>query len=110
MEYLTFCNQGGFPTIKAISAKSDGTNTIVSFNNHPYRQTNKFYGGFFVKIEMAISGSTQPLMFATEGVANSAVPVYLKTGAQATGNTIKSDGPAIYMAFYDRDNNRVQLF
>lgn len=109
MAVLKFSNQGGFPLLEAINVASDGTNTTVSFNNHPWRQTNRFFGGFFVKITQAVTTSAEPLQFSTNGVSGSTVPVYLSNGTQATVADIVSTGPAIYMAFYDRDTNRVQL-
>lgn len=109
MTQLRFSNRNGFPCIEATGVASDGTNTTVTFNSHPYVQTGRFSGGFFIKIAQAVTTSTEPLQFTTSGVQNSTVPVYLANGTQATVASIASTGPAIYLAFYDSDNNRVQL-
>lgn len=109
MAQLKFSNRLGFPNIEAVSVTSDGTNTTVAFNAHPFVQTNNFFGGFWIKIAQAVTTSTEPLQFTTVGVTGSTVPVYLTNGTQATVASIASTGPAIYLAFYDRDNNRVQL-
>lgn len=107
MAQLKFSNRYGFPNIEATSVTSDGTNTTVSFN--PHTNTNSFFGGFWVKIPQVVATSAEPLQFSTVGIANSTVPVYLNTGAQATVANIASTGQSIYLCFYDRDSNRVQL-
>ena len=107
MAFLRFSNRTGFPCIEAVSVTSDGTNTTVSFN--PHWGSNNFFGGFGVKIPQAVTTSTEPLQFTTIGVSGSTIPVYLANGAQATVANIASTGPAIYLLFYDRDNNRVQI-
>ena len=109
MAQLKFSNRNGFPCIEATSVTSDGTNTTVTFNSHPLVQTGRFFGGFFFKIAQAVTTSTEPLYFTTSGVQNSTVPIYLANGTQATVASIASTGPAVYEAFYDSDNNRVQL-
>lgn len=110
-QFLKFVNQGGFPTIQAVSVNESGTNTTFSFNEHPFRQTNRFVGGFWVKIPMDTSNltTTNTVQFDTVGIGGSAVPVYKNDGDQATAADFISTGPAIHLFFYDRDNNRVQL-
>lgn len=108
MSVLRFSNRTGFPNLEATSVTSDGTVTTVSFNSHREIQTNNFFGGFWVKIPQTVATSAQPIQFTTIGVPNSTVPVYLPDGTQATAASIASTGPAIYLFFYDRDNNRVQ--
>lgn len=109
MAYLKFSNQGGIPNLEAVSVTSDGTNTTIAFNPHPYRMTNRFFGGFWVKIPQAITSNGQPIQFTTIGETGSTVPVYLANGTQATTGAIVSTGPGVYLCFYDRDNNRVQI-
>ena len=43
-QWLKFVNQGGFPAIQSINETTSGNNTTFSFNDHPYRQTHRFYG------------------------------------------------------------------
>lgn len=109
MAELKFSNGGGFPNLEAVSVTSDGTNTTVEFNPHPYVLSNRFYGGFWVKIPQAVTTSTQPLQFSTKGVPNSTVPVYVAGGAQATVAAIASTGPGVHLCFYDRDSNRTEI-
>lgn len=112
MALLKFANQSGFPCIEAVSVSSETSTLTVNFNPHGYRNSHLFYGGFWVKIPQAItttSDSAKSLQFATVGVSGSTVPVYLANGSQATDGAIASTGNGVYLAFYDRDNNRVQL-
>lgn len=109
-QWLRFVNQGGFPAIQSVAETTSGTNTTFSFNAHPYRQTNKFYGGFFVKIPQVVETTgTNLVYFDTVGVGGSSVPVYLFSGGQATINNFSSSGPQVRLCFYDRDNDRVQI-
>lgn len=112
MTGLKFSNQGGFPLIEAVSIAESGTTTTINFNNHPYRQSNRFYGGFFVKIpQNTVTGLTQTnnVEFATIGVGGSNIPLYSVTGTQVQVSELASSGPAIFLVFYDRDSNRIQL-
>lgn len=109
-QWLKFVNQGGFPAIQSVAETTDGSKTTFSFNDHPYRQTNRFYGGFFVKIPQVNATATGNLVyFDTQGVGGSSVPVYLYSGAQATVANFTSSKPQVRLCFYDRDNNVVQL-
>ena len=110
-QWLKFVNQGGIPAIQSVAVNTNGTVTTFSFNNHPYRQTNRFYGFFVVKIDQdtsAITG-TNTVQFDTQGVGGSTVDVYQANGQIATVNELASLGQSVYLCFYDRDNNRVQI-
>lgn len=110
MKWLTFVNQGGFPSIISTNTTTNGTVTTFSFNDHPYRQTNKFYGGFFVKFPNAITETgTNTVQFDTQGVGGSAVDVYAPDGDKLTVTDLTSSGQTVRLFFYDRDSNRVQL-
>lgn len=109
MAFTRFSNGGGFPNLEAVSVTSDGTNTTIAFNHQQFVASNRFFGGFWVKIPQAVTTSTQPLQVSTIGVSGSVQPVYLSTGVQATVADIASTGNSIYLFFYDRDTNRVQL-
>lgn len=107
---LKFSNQGGFPCIEVTKVTTVGTVTTFSFNNHPYRQTNRFFGGFFVKFPNAVTETgTNTVQFDTQGVGGSAVSVYSNTGAALTVAGLTSTDQTIHLFFYDRDSNRVQL-
>lgn len=111
MTGLKFSNQGGFPLIEAVSVVENGTTTTINFNNHPYRQSNRFYGGFFIKIAQDTTTLTQTnnVEFATVGIGGSNLPLYSVTGTQVQISELASTGPAIFLIFYDKDSNRIQL-
>lgn len=110
-QWLKFVNQGGIPAIQTVAVNTVGTVTTLSFNSHPYRQTNRFYGFFVIRIDQNTSGitSTNTVQFDTQGVGGSAVDVYQANGQIATVNELTSLGQSVYLCFYDRDNNRVQI-
>ena len=110
-QWLKFVNQGGIPAIQTVAVNTVGTVTTLSFNSHPYRQTNRFYGFFVIRIDQDTSGitSTNTVQFDTQGVSGSAIDVYQANGQIATINELTSLGQSVYLCFYDRDNNRVQI-
>lgn len=110
MELLKFVNQGGIPSIIVVGTNTNGTVTTFSFNNHPYRQTNRFYGFFVAKFPNAVTETTtNTVKFDTMGVGGSTIDVYSTTGAALTIADLTSIDQAIHLFFYDRDSNRVQL-
>ena len=110
-QWLKFVNQGGIPAIQTVAVNTVGTVTTLSFNSHPYRQTNRFYGFFVIRIDQDTSGitSTNTVQFDTQEVGRSAIDVYQANGQIATINELTSLGQSVYLCFYDRDNNRVQI-
>lgn len=110
-QWLKFVNQGGIPAIQTVAVNTVGTVTTLSFNSHPYRQTNRFYGFFVIRIDQDTSGitSTNTVQFDTQGVGGSAIDVYQANGQIATINELTSLGQSVYLCFYDKDNNRVQI-
>ena len=110
-QWLKFVNQGGIPAIQSVAINTTGTVTTFSFNNHPYRQTNRFYGFFAVKIAQDTSAitSTNTVQFDTQGGGGSTVDVYQPNGQIANVNELTSLGQSVYLCFYDKDNNRVQI-
>lgn len=111
MYWLKFVNQGGIPAIQNIAVTANDTDgyTTFTFNDHPYRQTNRFYGLFVVKFPNPITGSDNTVKFDTQGVGGSAVDVYYTNGEQLTVNNLASVAQTVHLFFYDRDSNRVQL-
>lgn len=109
-QVLKFANQGGFPCIEVMNTSTTGTVTTFSFNEHPYRQSNRFYGGFWVKFPKAVTEtSSNTVNFNTIGVGGSAVPVYTRDGEICTIAEFVSTDQTVHLFFYDRDSNRVQL-
>lgn len=110
-QWLKFVNQGGIPAIQNVAVTVNDTDgyTTFSFNDHPYRQTNRFYGFFVVKFPNPITGSDNTVKFDTQGVGGSAVDVYYTNGEKLTVNNLASVAQTVHLFFYDRDSNRVQL-
>ena len=115
MQWLKFVNQGGIPAIQNVAVSTDATagTMTFSFNDHPYRQTNKFYGFFAVKFPNAITSTettgAYTVKFDTQGVGGSAVDVYYTNGNKLTVSNLTSSAQTVHLFFYDRDSNRVQL-
>lgn len=110
VQILKFVNQGGFPAISVVNTSTTGTVTTFSFNDHPYRQTNRFYGGFWAKFPNPVTETaTNTVQFDTIGVGGSTVDVYSTNGAPITVADLTSTAQAVHLFFYDRDSNRVQL-
>lgn len=114
-QWLKFVNQGGIPAIQNVAVTDDAATSTrtFSFNDHPYRQTNRFYGLFVVKFPNAITSTdtTGPytVKFDTQGVGGSAVDVYYTTGGKLTVSNLTSTAQTVHLFFYDRDSNRVQM-
>ncbi|MCQ2971693.1 MAG: hypothetical protein MJ209_00105 [archaeon] len=109
-QWLKFVNQGGIPAIQCVGVNTTGTITTFSFNDHPYRQTNRFYGFFVVKFPNPITETaTNTVKFDTQGVGGSTVDVYNPTGSALEVTDLTSTAQTVRLFFYDRDSNRVQL-
>lgn len=102
---LRYSNRNGFPCLESTGVTLSTSALTYTFNRHPY-VNNYFYGGFFVKLDSTPTAPSTavPVQFTTPG--GSTVPVLDKTGAAVTTASI-ADG--IYLAFYDRDSNKLQL-
>lgn len=105
MTPLRYSNRNGFPCIESTAATLTTTGLTYAFNRHPY-VNNYFYGGLFIKLTGTPTAPTTavPVYFLTQG--SNTTEVLDKNGAAITTATI-ADG--IYIAFYDRDTNKLQL-
>lgn len=102
-------NTRGIPAIASINVQSDGAGvTTVTFNEHPFVQS-RFAGGFWIKIAQTVVSGDDVVQFATSGISNSTVPLYLASGTQATTAALVSNGNAVHLCFYDSDNGHLQL-
>ena len=108
MTILRYANSRGLPCIESVGVSTEGTTTTITFNSHPFAN-GRFQGGLWVKIAQTLASGTNVVQFNVTGVSNSTIPVYLSTGDQATTQDLSSDGNAVHLCFYDRDNNRLQL-
>lgn len=107
MPALKFSNRNGFPCLESIGANLTTTALTYNFNSHPY-QSNNFYGGIFIKIQGTPTAPTPavPVYFNTTGVNGSNIAVLNAQGIALTTADI-TDG--IYLAFYDRDDNKLYI-
>ena len=105
MTPLRYANRNGFPCLESTGATLSTTALTYNFNRHPF-VNNYFYGGFYVKLsDTPTAPSTAvPVIFTTAG--GNATAVLDKSGTAVTTATI-ADG--IYLAFYDRDSDKLQL-
>ena len=108
MSLLKVSNKGGFPCIESIGNNLTSTSSTYIFNAHQF-VNNNFYGGLFIKITDTPTApeTAVPIQFTTAGVANSTIPVLNAQGTALTTATFPGNG--IYLAFYDRDTNNLQL-
>lgn len=107
MTPLRYTNRNGFYCIESTNADLTSTGLTYTFNRHPF-VNNYFYGGLYIKISDTPTAPTTavPVYFITSGLSNSQTAVLDKNGNAVTTATI-ADG--IYLAFYDRDTNKLQL-
>lgn len=107
-ELVKYVNRTGFPCIESASVSSDGTTTTVTFDNHRLIQKG-FQGGFWIRIPQTIETGTDVVQFTITGVSGSTLPLNLSTGVQATVADIATTGGGVFLIFYDRVANRLQL-
>lgn len=105
---VRFVNRTGFPCIESASVSSDGTTTTITFNNHNLIQRG-FQGGFWVRFPQTIETGTDVVQFTITDVSGSTLPLNLSTGEQATTANIATTGGGVFLIFYDRVANRLQL-
>ena len=106
-KYPNLANTKGFPLLEGSAAVADG-NLIITFQPHAaYAQS--WTGGFWVKVTGNVSTGTQPVFFATAGVANSNVPLMLFSGQQATAASLATGGNAVMLCFWDASTSVLQL-
>lgn len=105
---LSMCNRNGFPCIESTGVTVSEDAVTFSFNPHIYVRSN-FFGAFFVKISDTYTApeSPLPIKFVTTGVPNSTVNLVGYNNVNIT--TTEFNGTGIYMCFYDRSSNTLQL-
>ena len=108
MTPIRFANRNGFPCIETTGNTLTTTASTYSFNSHPFVM-NHFYGGLFIKVTNTPTApeTAVPVQFTTTGVTGSTVAVLDAQGVALTTSTFPGDG--IYLGFYDRDTDKLQL-
>lgn len=105
LQYPNVANAYGIPLLEG-TVSTVGTNTVVTFKRHAY--SDEWTGAFFVKIPTAITGSNNPVVFATEGVTGT-VPLINYSGSAVTTTQLATSGNGIRICFYDHASKRLQL-
>ena len=105
---VKFVNRNGFPCVESNSVTSNDGVSTVAFDNHRLIQSG-FSGGFWVRIVQSVETGTDTIQFTINGVSNSTLPLYLSNGTQATAANITTTGGGVFLCFYDRNANRLQL-
>ena len=103
---VKFVNRRGFPCVESNSNTEDGTTTTFVFDNHRLLESG-FSGGFWVRLNQAVTTGTNVVQFSIIG--GSTLPLYLSNGTQATLANVETTGGGVFLCFYDRNNNRLQL-
>lgn len=96
------------PCIESTAVNLTTEEATFSFNSHPF--VSKFFQGpIFVKISSSFTAPTTavPIKFTTTNVPNSTVTLTGKNGEAITTETW--EGTGIYMVFYDRASNVLEL-
>ena len=97
---ISIVNKIGFPAVESTSNTLTTTASTYTFNRHQ-RSMQYFQGGLFVKITNSPTApaTAVPIQFQTQGLENSAVPVYNAQGQALTTANFPGDG--IYIGFID---------
>lgn len=96
------------PCIETTGVNVTADNVIFSFNPHPF--VNRFFQGpIFVKVNNAFTApeTAVPIQFTTTNVPNSTITLTGKNNVEIT--TDDWEGTGIYMVFYDRVTNTLEL-
>lgn len=102
-----FCNKNGIPCIESQSANLTTTSCTYYFKNHPFLNSN-YQGLVAVKIAQSVSApsTSVPVMFDTVGAA---APIQVKTRGNTAVDTSDINALGVYLCFYDRSSNTLQL-
>ncbi len=102
-----FCNKNGIPCIESQSANLTTTSCTYMFKNHPFLNNN--YQGFVaVKIAQKVTAPSTavPVMFDTIGATS---PIQVKTRDNTAVDTTDINAVGVYLCFFDRSTNTLQL-
>ena len=105
---VKFVNRRGFPCVESTAINTDGTTSTFVFDDHKLISSG-FSGGFWVRIPQTIETGTNVVQFTITGVSGTTIPVYLSNGEQATLADFVTTGGGVFLCFYDRIANRLQL-
>lgn len=111
LTYPNRVNTQGFPTLSG-TPSVEGTTLTITFKPHLVPNEN-WSGAFWVSVNgtiAATTGSSQNVVFVTEGENRVPTPLYLYSGTQATNNDLATAfAGSVFECFYNADTNRLQL-
>lgn len=105
---IKLANRVGIPCLEVMSINVTDTNVVFNFAEHPFFRNN-FQGLFLVRNLQTFTAPASPLpvQFATIGVPGTEI------AAKNVGNvdllSTDFDNTGIYIFFYDRPTNTLQL-
>ena len=109
MAELTYPNRAntmGFPLLEAQAAVADGK-LVLTFQPHA-AMDNQWTGGFWVKVANAVTATTEPVVFATQGVTGNK-PLYYFSGAPVLADYLVTTGGGVMLCFYDASSKKLQI-
>lgn len=103
-----FCNRNGIPCIESQSVSLTTAACTFFFKNHPFVNSN-FQGLIAVKISQSFTAPSLavPIQFSTGSNAEATNIVKTYSGTNIT--TADWAGTGIYLMFYDRSSDTLQL-
>lgn len=108
MTPIKFANPRGIPCLDSVSVVLSTTALTINFAEHPYFRDN-FQGLFLIRINQTYTApaTAVPVVFVTNNMASTAINLTDLDGANLT--TEQFDKTGIYLCFYDRPTNVLQL-
>lgn len=107
---FNFANRRGIPLIESSSVTSDTTNAIINISNGTFRNLEE-RGVFLFRLTTAIptAAAALPIIFSWTGINNvvRTQALTLVNGADATATQVT--GPGVYLIYYDKNSNLLQL-
>lgn len=111
LTYPNRVNTEGFPTLKG-TPSVEGSTLTITFKPH-LTPNYDWSGAFWVSVNgviAATTGTTQNVVFVTEGENRVPTPLYLYSGPQATNNDLATAASgSVFECFYNADTKRLQL-
>lgn len=107
MNPLYFCNRNGIPCLETQGAVLTSSACTYSLKNHPFLNGN-YQGLVIIKVAQKVTAPTTdvPVVFATLGTTSA---IQVKDRGDAVIDTSKINDLGVYLFFYDRSNDTLQL-
>lgn len=100
---FNFANRNGIPMIESSSVEVTDTNVIINIPNRAFRFLSGT-GLILFRLNTVITNTTLPIIFSSNNFTQS---LTLVGGDSATGTQIA--GVGVYLIYYDKNSNIMQL-